>query len=87
MALGLDNCPKADSEGDYDFSIFLGVAAEDAGGIIDGIEPIHNSQFSNFNSQFIYDLSGRKIVNGKWLNGKLPKGIYIHNGKKLLINK
>ena len=87
VALGLDNCPKADSEGDYDFSIFLGVAAEDAGGIIDGIEPIHNSQFSNFNSQFIYDLSGRKIVNGKWLNGKLPKGIYIHNGKKLLINK
>ena len=37
-----------------------------------------------------YDLSGRKVadgnqmVNGKWLNGKLPKGVYIQNGKKVL---
>ena len=31
-----------------------------------------------------YDLSGRKIANGK-LNGKLPKGIYINNGKKVVI--
>ncbi len=31
-----------------------------------------------------YDLSGRKMVNGKWLNGKLPKGIYIYNGKKIV---
>jgi hypothetical protein len=36
------------------------------------------------------DLSGRKVadgnqmVNGKWLNGKLPKGVYIQNGKKVL---
>ena len=28
----------------------------------------------------VYDLSGRKIV-----NGKLPKGIYIRNGKKILV--
>ena len=34
----------------------------------------------------IYDLSGRKRANGKWqlLNGQLPKGIYIVNGKKIL---
>ena len=25
----------------------------------------------------IYDLSGKKIVNGKWSNGKLPHGVYI----------
>ena len=32
-----------------------------------------------------FDLSGRKMVNGKSSNGKLPKGIYIVNGKKVLI--
>ncbi len=38
----------------------------------------------------IYDLSGRKVadgnqmVNGKWLNCKLPKGVYIQNGRKVL---
>ena len=29
-----------------------------------------------------YDLSGRKIADGKWPNGKLPSGIYINGGKK-----
>ena len=33
----------------------------------------------------VYDLSGRQIANDKWQNGKLPKGIYIVNGKKVLI--
>ena len=34
----------------------------------------------------VYDLSGRKI-NGQWsmFNGQLPKGIYIQNGKKILV--
>ena len=32
-----------------------------------------------------YDLSGREIVNGKLSNSKLPKGIYINNGKKIVI--
>ena len=32
----------------------------------------------------IYDLSGRKVANGQLSNGKLPKGIYLINGKKLL---
>jgi hypothetical protein len=32
-----------------------------------------------------YDLSGRKIVNGKLSNGKLPKGIYIYKGNKVVI--
>ncbi len=25
---------------------------------------------------------GGQMVNGKWVNGKLPQGIYIHNGRK-----
>ena len=36
----------------------------------------------------IYDISGRRIsgqiVNGKWSNGQLPKGMYIVGGKKIL---
>ena len=32
-----------------------------------------------------YDLSGRQMVKGKSVNGKLPKGIYITNGKKIFI--
>ena len=34
----------------------------------------------------IYDLSGRRISTSKLLNGSaLPKGIYIMNGKKVVI--
>ena len=37
-----------------------------------------------------YDLSGRKmgqgqVVNGKWLNSKLQRGVYIYNGRKHII--
>ena len=32
-----------------------------------------------------YSLDGRKIVNGTSVNGKLPKGIYINNGKKVVV--
>ena len=33
----------------------------------------------------VYDLQGRQIVNGKLSNGQLPKGVYIVNGKKVVI--
>jgi hypothetical protein len=57
----------------------------------DGIERI--SEFSEFSehSEFsekapaFFDLSGRKMVNGQWSNGKLKKGIYITGGKKVVI--
>ena len=32
----------------------------------------------------IYNLAGQKIVNGQWSNGKLPRGIYIVGGKKII---
>jgi hypothetical protein len=62
------------------------------------IESIQNSKFldslepgRSFNErnkiqneeEQVYDLTGRKIVNGKWLNGK-SHGIYIVNGRKVL---
>jgi hypothetical protein len=43
----------------------------------DGIESIRNMQLINNND--IYDISGRKIVN------RPMKGLYIVNGKKILI--
>jgi len=60
------------------------------GGETTGIDSIQNSEFTIKNSKCtihngVYDLSGRQIVNGKWPNGKLPKGIYINNGKKIVI--
>ena len=56
--------------------------------MVDGIEEIQNSEFkiqNEFEGQengAIYDLSGQQMV-----NGKLPKGIYIRNGKRFMISK
>ena len=54
----------------------------------DGTDGIENVQCSMFNvqSEAWYDLNGRKI-NGQrsMVNGQLPRGIYIHNGKKVVI--
>ena len=46
---------------------------------IDGIEQSDNVQSDD---DAIYDLSGRKVS-----NGQMPKGIYIQNGKKVVIKK
>ncbi len=48
-----------------------------------GIESIHNSQFIIHN--YFYDLQGRRIVNYNSVNCKLPKGVYISNGNKVII--
>ena len=31
-----------------------------------------------------YDLCGRQMINDKWVDSKLQKGIYVQNGKKIL---
>ena len=33
----------------------------------------------------VYDLSGRKLPNSKWSNGQIERGIYIVNGKKVVV--
>jgi len=51
-----------------------------------GIESINNSRFIIHNSaSAVYDLSGRKL-NSQFIihNSKLPMGIYINNGRKVL---
>ncbi len=45
----------------------------------DGIDEIYANQKSDPQNDAIYDISGRKI-----LNGKLHHGLYIVNGKKVL---
>ena len=32
-----------------------------------------------------YDMQGRKIDNDKLSNGKMPRGVYIHNGRKVVV--
>ncbi len=57
-----------------------------------GIESVNTtSRGKGFNgfakSLFIYDLSGRRVVNSSEFQGsnKLPKGVYIQNGKKFVV--
>ena len=47
-----------------------------------GVREINNSHIDDMS---IYDLSGRKIVNDKSLNGKLQRGFYIRNGKIMIV--
>ena len=46
----------------------------------------HESRVMSQEFGTVYDLSGRRI-NGQssMVNGQLPKGIYIHNGKKIIV--
>ena len=46
-----------------------------------GIKPLSNSPLKGEN---IYNLSGQQMVNGKLSNSKLPRGIYIKDGRKIL---
>ena len=49
-----------------------------------GIRSIDNGQLTMDNGAW-YDLQGRQIVNSKSLNHKMSSGIYIHNGRKVVI--
>ncbi len=50
-----------------------------------GINEVHSSQSIVHGSDDVYDLSGRKIADRQSSNCKLPRGIYIHGGKKIVI--
>ena len=51
--------------------------------LISDKEGSYRSTLDSDNS--IYDLTGRKIDNRKSANRKLPKGIYVKNGKKVAV--
>jgi hypothetical protein len=57
---------------------FYGFEFNDATGIE---ETLSNSPLKGEN---IYNLSGQQMVNGKLSNSKLPRGIYIKDGRKIL---
>ncbi len=49
------------------------------------IQSMDNGPWTMDNSSTVYDLQGRKIVNGKSSNHQLSRGIYIVDGKKVLV--
>ena len=50
-----------------------------------GVTGIITTNYTNYtNSDAWYTLDGRKIVNDKSSNRKLPKGLYINNGRKVV---
>lgn len=49
----------------------------------DGIPSIHNSQWTMDNE--IYNLAGQQVVNHQLSHRKLPKGLYICNGRKTIV--
>ena len=49
------------------------------------IHSMDNEPWTMDNSSTVYDLQGRKIVNGKSSNHQLSRGIYIVDGKKVLL--
>jgi uncharacterized Zn ribbon protein len=51
----------------------------------DGISPIDSNDPSYVESETVYDLNGRKMNKGSINNGELKKGIYIIDGKKVII--
>ena len=47
---------------------------------VQGVQGVHEVQDESW-----YDLSGRKVANGKWANRQLPKGIYLYKGRKVIL--
>lgn len=83
VALDIFSCPEVDANGSYDFSIFLGQAAEDALGIENVTAAIQKiSKPGN-----VYSMDGKLLRTGATLNSlkSLGKGMYILNGVKVLV--
>ena len=82
VAVDMVSCPEVDPEGDYDFSICLGDAAETADGI-DVAKTVEKvSQPGN-----VYSMDGKLLRTGATLNSlkSLGKGMYILNGVKVAV--
>ncbi|MBQ5870816.1 MAG: hypothetical protein IIW69_00145, partial [Bacteroidaceae bacterium] len=48
-----------------------------------GIKMIDNGQQTTDNDAKWYDLSGKQMVNGKWVNDKSQRGIFVTKGRKI----
>ena len=80
----LDECPQVDPDGEYDFSIFLGEAAEDAA---DGVKNVNETIEKISQRGNVYSMDGKLLMTGATLGNlkKLGKGMYILNGVKVLV--
>ena len=67
-------------------SVVIDDEIDEATGIID-ID--HSPLTIDHSAGAVYDLQGRCVKNGEWskVNGQLPKGLYIKNGKKMVISR
>ncbi len=63
----------------YEFAVFGYLKKDDPVGIA---SPSRETE----EGDAIYDLSGRQVVSDKWSAGKLPRGIYVKQGKKVGIS-
>ena len=83
--------PSAYANANFVFNITIGGAASAILTEIDYTDPrtldIQTVNGTSSAVDAVYDLSGRKLVNGQWslVNGQLPKGIYIVNGRKVVV--
>ena len=58
--------------------------ADDTNGIVTIDNPNLDERSGMKDGGSVFDLQGRKILNGASINGNLPKGVYIVNGKKIV---
>ena len=65
---------------DFSFEDYEGVTT----GIIEVEIPVGSTTFDGIKDGAVYDLNGRKVSQSRFTN--LPKGVYIVNGKKMIID-
>ena len=68
-----------------DTDLLLSGPATDYASETTGIGTIeYSNQYEMKDDGSVFDLQGRRMVNGTSVNGNMPKGIYIVNGKKIV---
>lgn len=73
----------AESSGRHRYQLRINGIKEE-GGVVSSINGLETPNPTVRNSQYIYDLNGRLVRNNGSDDG-LAKGIYIRNGKKMVI--
>lgn len=97
LFLGANNTllnPSADGQSIKGFRAYFQLKGEAAAarsfvldfgdGEASGIQTLDNLTISPVDNS-VYDLSGRKWSNSKLSNGQMPKGVYIVNGRKVVV--
>ncbi len=51
----------------------------------DGVQSVSHFHSTPLSPTNVYDLQGRRLTNSKWSNGQMPKGVYIRDGRKVVV--